>query len=191
MVVFNASLRQVLFKSQLQKAGVEHQLRREIEIQAHLRHPYILRLYGYFYDDTRVYLILEYAPQGELYKIMQKQPTKYFSELNSAKYIKQLSEALRWVTPQDVWAALALGYKLVRSCLSKNCLTQDVLSWCVRNYMSNVIIVLVLGCFLCANGFIALVLYYVERASLHWYIAYISYFCLYKSLIMNSVNEPA
>lgn len=27
----------VLFKSQLQKAGVEHQLRREIEIQAHLR----------------------------------------------------------------------------------------------------------------------------------------------------------
>lgn len=27
----------VLFKSQLQKAGVEHQLRREIEIQSHLR----------------------------------------------------------------------------------------------------------------------------------------------------------
>ena len=27
----------VLFKNQLSKAGVEHQLRREIEIQAHLR----------------------------------------------------------------------------------------------------------------------------------------------------------
>ena len=27
----------VLFKSQLQKASVEHQLRREIEIQSHLR----------------------------------------------------------------------------------------------------------------------------------------------------------
>ena len=27
----------VLYKSQLSKAGVEHQLRREIEIQAHLR----------------------------------------------------------------------------------------------------------------------------------------------------------
>ena len=34
----------VLFKSQLQKAQVEHQLRREIEIQSHLRHPNILRL---------------------------------------------------------------------------------------------------------------------------------------------------
>ena len=63
---------QVLFKSQLQKASVEHQLRREIEIQSHLRHPHILRLYGYFYDNTRVYLILEFAPRGELYKELQK-----------------------------------------------------------------------------------------------------------------------
>lgn len=52
----------VLFKAQLEKAGVEHQLRREVEIQSHLRHPNILRLYGYFHDATRVYLILEYAP---------------------------------------------------------------------------------------------------------------------------------
>lgn len=86
----------VLFKSQLQKAGVEHQLRREIEIQAHLRHPHILRLYGYFYDETRVYLILEYAPQGELYKVMQKEANGRFDEQKSAKYIKQLSEALKY-----------------------------------------------------------------------------------------------
>ena len=43
---------QVLFKSQLQTSNVEHQLRREIEIQSHLRHPNILRLYGYFYDEV-------------------------------------------------------------------------------------------------------------------------------------------
>lgn len=36
------------------------------------RHPHILRLYGYFYDSSRVYLILEYAPRGELYKELQK-----------------------------------------------------------------------------------------------------------------------
>lgn len=51
----------VLFKSQIEKEGVEHQLRREIEIQAHLQHPNILRLYNYFYDRRRIYLILEYA----------------------------------------------------------------------------------------------------------------------------------
>ncbi len=41
----------VLFKSQLQKNEVEQQLRREIEIQSHLRHENILRLFGYFYDE--------------------------------------------------------------------------------------------------------------------------------------------
>lgn len=43
---------QVLFKSQLQESNVEHQLRREIEIQSHLRQANILRLYGYFYDKV-------------------------------------------------------------------------------------------------------------------------------------------
>lgn len=42
----------VLFKTQLKHSQVEHQLRREVEIQSHLRHPNILRLYGYFYDQA-------------------------------------------------------------------------------------------------------------------------------------------
>jgi serine/threonine protein kinase len=46
-------LLQALYKTQLQQYKVEHQLRREIEIQSHLRHPNILRLYGYFYDEVR------------------------------------------------------------------------------------------------------------------------------------------
>lgn len=49
---FNFLLLQVLFKSQLTQSNVEHQLRREIEIQSHLRHVNILRLYGYFYDKV-------------------------------------------------------------------------------------------------------------------------------------------
>lgn len=84
----------VLFKSQLQKAAVEHQLRREIEIQAHLRHTNILRLYGYFYDDSRVYLILEYAARGELYKELQKNGR--FDDKRSANYIHQLADALKY-----------------------------------------------------------------------------------------------
>jgi serine/threonine protein kinase len=48
----------VLFKSQLQQSQVEHQLRREVEIQSHLRHPHILRLYGYFYDQVYFLLVL-------------------------------------------------------------------------------------------------------------------------------------
>ena len=51
---------------------MEHQLRREVEIQAHLRHANILRLYGYFYDKEKIYLILEYAAKGELYRELQR-----------------------------------------------------------------------------------------------------------------------
>uniref|UniRef100_A0A914UR16 Aurora kinase n=2 Tax=Plectus sambesii TaxID=2011161 RepID=A0A914UR16_9BILA len=82
----------VLFKSQLQKAHVEHQLRREIEIQGHLRHPNVLRMYNYFYDDKRIYLILEYAARGELYKELQKH--RRFPEARSAMYIHQMADAL-------------------------------------------------------------------------------------------------
>lgn len=82
----------VLHKSQLLKAGVEHQLRREIEIQSHLRHRNILRMYGYFYDSKRIYLILEYSPGGELYKRLTQKG--HFSERTSAKYISDLATAL-------------------------------------------------------------------------------------------------
>ena len=63
----------VLFKKQIANQGIEHQVRREIEIQSHLRHQNILRMYGFFHDDARIYLILEYAP-GEYcinFKIFQ------------------------------------------------------------------------------------------------------------------------
>ena len=90
----------ILFKSQLMKSNVEHQLRREIEIQSHLRHPHILRLYGYFYDDTRVFLILEYAPRGEMYKELQKQ--QKFSEETTATYIAELADALKYCHSKNV-----------------------------------------------------------------------------------------
>ncbi|XP_053119835.1 aurora kinase B [Hemicordylus capensis] len=82
----------VLFKSQMEKEGVEHQLRREIEIQCHLSHPNILRLYNYFHDKSRVYLILEYAPRGELYKELQKY--QRFDEKRTATYMEELADAL-------------------------------------------------------------------------------------------------
>jgi len=84
----------VLQKSQLLKSGVEHQLRREIEIQSHLRHRNILRMYGYFYDCKRIYLILEYSPGGELYKDLTRKGR--FSERTTAKYISDLSGALSY-----------------------------------------------------------------------------------------------
>ncbi|XP_046639231.1 aurora kinase-like isoform X1 [Daphnia pulicaria] len=84
----------VLFKSQLQKCQMEHQLRREIEIQSHLQHPNVLRMHGYFYDETRIYLILEFAANGEMYKYLKRQPNGRFSEPQTANYMAQLADAL-------------------------------------------------------------------------------------------------
>jgi len=82
----------VLDKRQLIKHRVEHQLRREIEIQSHCRHVNILRLYNFFHDEKRVYLMLEMAPGGELYALLQSRGT--FSEARSAWYFKQMVEAI-------------------------------------------------------------------------------------------------
>ncbi|KAG8510180.1 Aurora kinase C [Galemys pyrenaicus] len=105
----------VLFKSQIEKEGLEHQLRREVEIQAHLRHPNILRLYNYFHDARRVYLILEYAPRGELYKELQKSHT--LDEQRTATIIEELADALTYchekkVIHRDIKPEnLLLGYR--------------------------------------------------------------------------------
>lgn len=84
----------ILNKAHLSRENAEKQLRREIEIQSELRHPNILRLYGFFYDETRIYLILEYAPGGELYKHL-KNCGGTFEEPEAARYIQSLASALR------------------------------------------------------------------------------------------------
>lgn len=84
----------VLDKAQLIKHRVEHQLRREIEIQSHCRHVNILRLYNFFHDEKRVYLMLEMAPGGELYALLQARGC--FSEARSAWYFKQMVDAIHY-----------------------------------------------------------------------------------------------
>jgi serine/threonine protein kinase len=90
----------ILFKSQLQKAGVEHQFRRELEIQSHLKHPNILRMYGWFHDESRIYIILEFACNGELYKKLKKS-TK-LDEKTTATYMYQISDALMYLHSKQV-----------------------------------------------------------------------------------------
>ncbi|KAG8223549.1 hypothetical protein J437_LFUL004423 [Ladona fulva] len=86
----------VLFKSELVKEEIEHQLIREIEIQSHLSHPNVLRMLTYFHDEKRVFLVLEYAAIGELYKEMRKQPNQRFDEKRVAKYVYQVADALMY-----------------------------------------------------------------------------------------------
>lgn len=90
----------VLHKSELQHGGVERQVRREIEIQSNLAHPNILRLYGHFHDAKRIFLILEFAGKGELYKHLRKE--QRFPEWKAAGYIAQMASALKYLHKKHV-----------------------------------------------------------------------------------------
>ncbi|ORY09497.1 serine/threonine-protein kinase-like protein [Clohesyomyces aquaticus] len=90
----------VLHKSELQQGKVEKQVRREIEIQSHLAHPNILRLFGHFHDAKRIFLILEFAGKGELYKHLRRE--QRFPEWKAAQYIAQMAAALKYLHRKHV-----------------------------------------------------------------------------------------
>lgn len=90
----------VLHKSELQQGGVQKQVRREIEIQSNLRHPNVLRLFGHFQDSKRIFLILEFAGRGELYKHLRKEHR--FPEWKAAHYIAQMASALKYLHKKHV-----------------------------------------------------------------------------------------
>ena len=77
----------ILYKKQLVKSNVQVQLRREIEIQSHMRHANILQMFGFFDDEEKIYLILEYSPGGELYKDLKDSPNGRYEEAKAAAYI--------------------------------------------------------------------------------------------------------
>jgi len=57
-------------------------------------------MYGYFYDEERVYLILEYSAQGELYKHLSK--VGKFDEKTAATYLKDIASALEYLHKKHI-----------------------------------------------------------------------------------------
>ena len=74
-----------------------NQVRREIEIQSHLRHKNILSIYNFFWDNKNIYLVMEYAPGGELFTILRNEENGRFSEPRAAFYTKQVCDALEYI----------------------------------------------------------------------------------------------
>ncbi|CAK5076481.1 unnamed protein product [Meloidogyne enterolobii] len=82
-VSFDAFLNNYIFV----RFSSSHNLLKEI-------HPNILRIHNFFHDDKKVYLILEYAVHGELFKELNR--CKKFSESRTARYIFQVADALNY-----------------------------------------------------------------------------------------------
>ena len=69
----------------------------EILIHSKLEHPHILRMFGYFYDETKAYMILEFAPGGSLHS-----DGLIFTERRTAKFIYQCADALQYCHSKKV-----------------------------------------------------------------------------------------
>jgi serine/threonine protein kinase len=90
----------ILKKAQLVQCNHEKQLKTEIEVQSKLRHENILRLYAYFYDNKRVYLILEYAPEGDLFTVLRE--CDRFTDRRAAGYIMQVIRGFIYMHEEGV-----------------------------------------------------------------------------------------
>ena len=82
----------VIRKSGVEKAGLQKSLKKEITAQGILDHPNIVHLHNHFHDEKRSYLVLEYAPGGELYK---RHLARTISEGRAAFYVIQVCEGLK------------------------------------------------------------------------------------------------
>ncbi|KAI1186283.1 serine/threonine-protein kinase [Nemania serpens] len=90
----------VLRKDEIAREGAEVHVRREIEVHSNLRHPGVLGFYGWFHDTHRIFLILEYAAGGELYRVLQREGR--FSERRAAKCVAQVALALTYLHGKNV-----------------------------------------------------------------------------------------
>lgn len=87
-------------KEDIQKERIKYQLVREIEIQRPLHHFNILKMWGYFYDAKRVYILLEYAQEGALWRVL-KLATR-LPLVMAATYAFQLIQCLKYLHSLDI-----------------------------------------------------------------------------------------
>jgi len=107
----------LIAKEQMEKYKIHHQLKREMEIQFSLKHPNILRLYGWFHDSENVYLILEYALNGALYKELNRKG--HFSERQAATVILSYCQCVSVCEFLKIHSTFGLAFRVSDSCYQK------------------------------------------------------------------------
>lgn len=74
----------------------------EIEVKIHkeLNHNNITKLYNYFEDNKKYYLIMEYCCQGNLYQNLKK--INFFSEEHIKRYVKQICSGVKYLHDNNI-----------------------------------------------------------------------------------------
>ena len=90
-----------IFKKQLYQSELKRSnLLSEISILKSLYHPNIIRIYEFFEDSRRLYIVMEYCSGGELFGEIIKR--KNFNEIHAAQIMHQIFSALAYMHSKNV-----------------------------------------------------------------------------------------
>lgn len=87
-------------KKEIIQYTIQKQFRREVEIQGSFRHKNLTRLYGFFCDDKRVYLLMEYVFHGELYRFLKNNGP--LNEPLASYFVFQMANALDYMHRRNI-----------------------------------------------------------------------------------------
>lgn len=92
----------VMYKNKLiqENVGCWKQIRREIDLQKGMYHTNIIRLYGWFYDENRLFLVQEYASKGNLYDLILKNGP--FEATVAGRVVWDIAQALRFLHNRQI-----------------------------------------------------------------------------------------
>lgn len=82
-------------KKIIKEENLEIPFMREVKIQMYLSHPNIVKLYGYFHDKEKIYLIMEYCSGNHLFKLIRQK--KQFEEKEIIQILGNIFEAVSFI----------------------------------------------------------------------------------------------
>lgn len=84
-----------IFRKDISSPQALIRLKQEIEILKKINHPNIIKVFEFFEEEKRLFVIIEHCKGGELFEEILKR--KHFSEENTWKIMKQLISAVSYM----------------------------------------------------------------------------------------------
>ena len=82
----------ILNMKKIQATKMTEKMKREIRILKLFRHPHIIRVYDFYQRNSNMYVVMEYAPGGELFMQIAKNGRVFtFSRNKKTKRAKYFS----------------------------------------------------------------------------------------------------
>lgn len=85
----------IISKQKILEGKLCDQMKLEVRIMYSLNHEHIIKLYNHFEDDEYFYLVLEYAPKGQLYDKLRV--VGRLTESDAAQYMREVISAVQYL----------------------------------------------------------------------------------------------